>query len=183
MWALGCLLHYTACLEPAFSTQIAERSPRNHYNLSNKQKLEDIILNATPKMIPDFYSNNLRIIIGRLLDKDPQNRPSSDEMISIVQTEYRASSSFESQIFGATSGSGMGMLTSRIQKPQISEYPAIRSKRSEKPTRKIFADFKLPEMTSTNNSKKRNQKHEIAPLKLPGLSISTQASTNKHKAP
>lgn len=36
IWALGCLMHYLCSLEPAFSTIIAERSPRNHMNLTKK---------------------------------------------------------------------------------------------------------------------------------------------------
>jgi len=28
IWALGCLMHYLACLEPAFSGLGAQRSPR-----------------------------------------------------------------------------------------------------------------------------------------------------------
>jgi serine/threonine protein kinase len=71
-----------------------------------------MILNASPKMIPDFYSNNLKIIIGRLLDKNPQNRPSSEELLKIIANEHQASSSFENQIFGTT-GSGLGILTAR----------------------------------------------------------------------
>jgi hypothetical protein len=54
-----------------------------------------MILNASPKMIPEMYSNNLKIIIGSLLDKNPQNRPSSEELLKIISNEHRSSSSFE----------------------------------------------------------------------------------------
>ena len=97
-------------------------------------------------------------------------------MLKIVKTEHRASSSFENQIFGATSGSGMGMMSSRIQKPPV-DFTSIQRKQDKPRTRNKKKEFKLPEMPSTNNSIKSSEKIEIAPLKLPGLSVSTQAST------
>jgi serine/threonine protein kinase len=63
-------------------------------------------------MIPDFYSNNLRILIGRLLDKNPNNRPTSEELLKIIGEEQRASSSFENQIFGMTFSS-LGHITAK----------------------------------------------------------------------
>ena len=48
-----------------------------------------MILNSSPKMIPDIYSSNLRILIGRLLDKDASNRPSSEELHKIILCEMR----------------------------------------------------------------------------------------------
>lgn len=93
IWALGCLMYYLACLEPAFLID-KNRSPRlNHVNFSRRQKLEDLILNSSPKVIPDCYSSNLKIIITRLLDKNPSNRPSSEELNAIMKNEARAANS------------------------------------------------------------------------------------------
>lgn len=52
--------------------------------------LEGLILNSSPKMIPDEYTGNLRIIIARLLDKNPMNRPSAEELCHIFGNEMRA---------------------------------------------------------------------------------------------
>ena len=177
IWALGCLMHYMACLEPAFSIQIAEQSPRNHHNLSGKQKLEDLILNASPKMIPDSYSNNLRILISRLLDKNPQNRPSSEELLNIITTEHRASSSFGFQIFGMTYSSIGGSMTRKIKKPpsviQSIEYPIIRNER-EKLNEKVRFSNKI---VSSSPGSIHQEDQQAPAFKLPGLSLSTQAST------
>lgn len=81
-------------------------------------------------MIPDFYSNNLRILISRLLDKDPNNRPTSEELLKILANEQRAATSFEA--FLVTGGSGLGMMTARqLQKPVVQsiDYPSIRKKK------------------------------------------------------
>lgn len=60
IWALGCMIHYIASLEPPFSSKLAEKSPgRKNLALSKKQILEDLILNSSPKMLPDFYSSYL----------------------------------------------------------------------------------------------------------------------------
>lgn len=61
LWALGCIIHYIACLEIPFSTKQLDRSPNRRKNsvLSKKQILEEQILSSTPKTIPDFYSSYL----------------------------------------------------------------------------------------------------------------------------
>jgi len=55
--------------------------------LSKRQKLEDMILNSSPKMIPESYSSNLKIVISRLLEKNPINRPSAEELSTILENE------------------------------------------------------------------------------------------------
>ena len=116
IWALGCLLHYLCCLEPAFSTQIAEKSPRNHLNLTKRQKLEDLILNSSPKIIPERYSVNLKILINRLLDKNPINRPNSDELCDLLNDEHRSSSSLNAHLFSSTN---LGALLANSPNPKI----------------------------------------------------------------
>jgi NIMA (never in mitosis gene a)-related kinase len=36
IWAFGCVLYFLACLEPAFSALGAEKSPRNHGNITKR---------------------------------------------------------------------------------------------------------------------------------------------------
>jgi hypothetical protein len=40
-----------------------------------------MILNSSPKILDDKYSNNLKILISSLLDKNPVNRPSSEDLL------------------------------------------------------------------------------------------------------
>jgi hypothetical protein len=68
--------------------------------------------------------------------------------------------------------SGLGIMTARIVKPAIIksvEYPSIRKR--EKPKR--------PEKSNTESSQfsKKDMPVMVPPLKLPGLSGSTQGST------
>jgi hypothetical protein len=46
-----------------------------------------MILNSSPKMIPDVYSSNLSITISQLLDKNPQGRPSSEDLRTYFEKE------------------------------------------------------------------------------------------------
>ena len=42
-------------------------------------------MHECPNFVPDtFYSTNLQIVIARLLEKNPQNRPSSDELLRLI---------------------------------------------------------------------------------------------------
>ena len=85
-------------------------------NLTKRQKLEDLILNSSPKIIPDKYSVNLKILINRLLDKNPENRPSSDELCDLLNDEHRSSSSLGGHLFSATN---LGILIATNPKPKI----------------------------------------------------------------
>jgi hypothetical protein len=46
-----------------------------------------MILNFSPKILDDMYSNNLKILISSLLDKNPVNRPSSEDLLEIMHNE------------------------------------------------------------------------------------------------
>ena len=129
-------MYYLACLEPAFQID-KNRTPRlNHVNFSRRQKLEDLILNSSPKVIPDCYSSNLKIIITRLLDKNPSNRPSSEELNAIMKNEARAANnSIIDYCNGLTSSRGFScsppLLGIERQKSPI-EYPPVKIYKSPK---------------------------------------------------
>ena len=42
-------------------------------------------MHECPNFVPDiYYSSNLQIVIARLLEKNPQNRPSSEELLRLI---------------------------------------------------------------------------------------------------
>lgn len=49
-----------------------------------------MILNSSPKLIPETYSTNLQILINQMLEKNPMNRPSSEELSKIISNERSA---------------------------------------------------------------------------------------------
>jgi len=56
---------------------------------NDKKQLEFKILHECPQLVPDFYySTRLQIVIARLLEKNPQARPSSDELMRLIPSEY-----------------------------------------------------------------------------------------------
>jgi serine/threonine protein kinase len=79
MWALGCVLHYVACLEHPFLQAVATKGHR-----VNRQSIEYQILHSTPKSLPENYSNRLRIVIQRLLEKDASRRLSAAELLTLI---------------------------------------------------------------------------------------------------
>ena len=42
-------------------------------------------------MLPDFYSSYLQMIVNRLLNKDPTQRPSSEDLTMLLEQELHAS--------------------------------------------------------------------------------------------
>jgi len=82
MWALGCVLHYAATLEHPFLKNVETRG-----NQVNRASIEYQILTSTPMTLPDIYSNTLRIVVQRLLEKDPDRRLSASELLSLIPAE------------------------------------------------------------------------------------------------
>ena len=53
--------------------------------LTDKKQLELKILHDHPQLVPEtHYSNRLQIVVSRLLDKNPQNRPTADELLRLI---------------------------------------------------------------------------------------------------
>lgn len=86
MWALGCVLHYAATLEHPFLKNVETRG-----NQVNRASIEYQILTSTPMTLPDYYSNTLRIVVQRLLEKDPDRRLSASELLSLIPAEDQSS--------------------------------------------------------------------------------------------
>ena len=49
-----------------------------------------MILNSSPKLIPNTYSSILQLLINQLLDKNPMNRPTAEELCKIISNECSA---------------------------------------------------------------------------------------------
>ena len=68
IWSLGCILYELCQLKPPF----------------RGTSLKDLCVNIQKGMynaIPDFYSDNLKKIIGMMLQKDPDKRPSTGQIL------------------------------------------------------------------------------------------------------
>ncbi|XP_061192835.1 serine/threonine-protein kinase Nek3-like [Saccostrea echinata] len=70
MWALGCVLYEMCCLSVPF-------------NAEDLQELILKILQENYKAIPRFLGSTLSLLIKKLLDKNPENRPSADYILSL----------------------------------------------------------------------------------------------------
>jgi serine/threonine protein kinase len=64
VWAMGCILYELCTLEHAFGA-------------SNLLAVVSKIVQEQPAPIPEFYSEELRSLVGQLLTKDPKERPSA----------------------------------------------------------------------------------------------------------
>ncbi|XP_062566370.1 probable serine/threonine-protein kinase nek1 [Saccostrea cucullata] len=70
MWALGCVLYEMCCLCVPF-------------NAEDLQELILKILQENYNPIPRFLGSTLSLLIRKLLDKTPENRPSADYVLSL----------------------------------------------------------------------------------------------------
>eukprot|EP00826_Nyctotherus_ovalis_P018307 TRINITY_DN15466_c0_g2_i1.p1 TRINITY_DN15466_c0_g2~~TRINITY_DN15466_c0_g2_i1.p1 ORF type:complete len:548 (-),score=120.59 TRINITY_DN15466_c0_g2_i1:278-1900(-) len=71
MWALGCVLHYVAALEPPFQGD-------------NLIALGNNIVSSCPRPLPSAYSAKLREVVGKLMAKKAADRPSASEVLLII---------------------------------------------------------------------------------------------------
>ena len=74
IWALGCVIFEMADLNPPFMT-------------ASPDKLKEMICYRPPRDIPKMYSDDLRNIILRMLNKDPTKRPT---IIELLESKYVA---------------------------------------------------------------------------------------------
>ncbi|KAM8967494.1 serine/threonine-protein kinase Nek11 isoform 2-T2 [Pelodytes ibericus] len=72
IWSLGCILHEMCCLEHAF---------RGYSFLA----VVILIVEGETPSLPDRYSQDLNLLMNRMLNKDPLLRPAAEE---ILQTSY-----------------------------------------------------------------------------------------------
>jgi len=68
-----------ATLEHPFLKNVEMRG-----NQVNRASIEYQILTATPMTLSDNYSNTLRIVVQRLLEKDPDRRLSASELLGLI---------------------------------------------------------------------------------------------------
>lgn len=67
MWALGCLTYEMAVLQPPFVA-------------ANQVALAEKIVRAEPREIPASFSLELQFLVSRLLEKNPRERPSAEQV-------------------------------------------------------------------------------------------------------
>ena len=60
--------------------------------VNDRKKLEFKITHECPNFVSDVhYSNRLQLVIARLLEKNPQNRPSSEELLRMIPDDFSES--------------------------------------------------------------------------------------------
>lgn len=65
---MGCIIHELACLKVPFQAE-------------NYLHLADVIKNSTKPDIPDRYTSKLAQIIDLMMNKDPEKRPTSKQLL------------------------------------------------------------------------------------------------------
>ena len=78
VWSFGCLMYEMAALHPPFQTK-NQSVPA----LINK------IVNMQPKALPDAFSDHLKFVILKMLDKDPSKRPSVSQILAYEPVQVR----------------------------------------------------------------------------------------------
>ncbi|OHS97014.1 AGC family protein kinase [Tritrichomonas foetus] len=76
IWALGCILYEMCTLQRAFSGK------------SMKDVMDNIIKSKTPR-IQKYYDLELQILAKQLLSKNPEKRPSINEVLSLPFIKYK----------------------------------------------------------------------------------------------
>ncbi|CDW76156.1 serine threonine protein kinase [Stylonychia lemnae] len=152
MWALGCLLHYLAAQEHPFTVPPSTRdvSPikQNNGIVNSRTQLEYQILNHTPKNIPEIYSTKLQLLIQKLLDKNKDNRPNSEEVLKLIPSS-------DQPLFTLN---GNLSQTNFYQAPQVSQKRHSAANRSANAS-KVQESYPLNQKTQQENVKtlKREQ--------------------------
>ena len=73
IWALGCIIHQLCSFSIAFEC--------NNFDVA----IRNMICKQQQSPIPSFYSTFLRTLVIRMLDKDPEQRPSAEEIIKVCE--------------------------------------------------------------------------------------------------
>jgi NIMA (never in mitosis gene a)-related kinase len=69
IWSLGCVLYEAITLYPPFTAM-------------DMEGLFDRVTKGQYKPIPPDYSNDLALVLGKMLDSNAENRPSCDEILT-----------------------------------------------------------------------------------------------------
>lgn len=110
---MGCVIFHMCSHEPPF---YGENLISLGYNIVNKN----------PKKIPSAYSTELANFITRLLDKQPATRPSSKEVVTILNSMKRSS-----YVEGSSSLSEINLTNRNTQKQEESSDSLKVMKRPE----------------------------------------------------
>ena len=86
IWSFGCSLYHLASLEPPFTG-------------GNLIVLGNNIVKGVPKSLPYQYSNELRAFIDKMLEKNPENRPSAKEALEMIPKEIKEKISVNGEKF------------------------------------------------------------------------------------
>ena len=70
IWSTGCILYEMVALQPPFTAT-------NHLALARK------IIGSKIERIPERYSEDLQNVIQWMLSKEPEKRPSVDDLMNI----------------------------------------------------------------------------------------------------
>ena len=76
VWSFGCLMYEMAALHPPFEAK-------------NTPALIAKIVNIQPKHLPDIFSNELKFVILKMLEKNPVKRPSVAQILAYEPVQVR----------------------------------------------------------------------------------------------
>lgn len=76
IWALGCLVYQMTALRPPFLA-------------SNQLALAKKIVNEQAKPIPSHFSKDLQFLVHKMLEKDPQKRPDTKQILDYGPVRIR----------------------------------------------------------------------------------------------
>ena len=79
IWSFGCVIYETAALAPPFKAE-------------DMQSLFRLVIKGEYKEIPGNYSDELRSIIGMMLQVNPRHRPSCDQVLRMPVVNRHTSS-------------------------------------------------------------------------------------------
>jgi len=76
IWSLGCVLYEMICLKPPFRAQ-------------SMKDLYQCVLKGKYPPIPEFYSNDLDLVISKMLSVKPQSWPTTTQILNMSVVKKR----------------------------------------------------------------------------------------------
>ena len=151
IWSVGCIIYEFASLSSPFKGNDA-------------QSLYNNIMNGTYKQIPDFYSENLKSIINKMLSIEPSKRPSIDELLNsenIKETMAQLTSIY----YNWKSGINIHKNNSQIKKIRIPNNK-INEKKTTNRHKKNKAMIGLNNVNSSIPLNQNNDNHKDKKIKI-----------------
>ena len=142
IWALGCVLYHVSCLETPFH---GDNLITLGYNIVHKN----------PKIIPNIFSAKLANFIMKLLEKFPNSRPSSKELVEIIGGDnYKKVNSKNDKIYVANNYFQEILIEPVEAKKNIEKIQVVSEKcpkKEEKSTENNKAKIKISSSILKNN--------------------------------